>query len=129
MIAVLAQSSSSGNTTELLFWVGVLAVVVIIGGFVMMAVRRRMLSEQTEDRVGVMEELRRAVRDGDMTPEEFEATKRVMAARFRGEPASSRQPTDSGEDVAVSPRPLSEGSTGADQPDPADPDDSADPPR
>jgi|GEM_PF-5267890 len=79
-----------GAVVSTLFWVGLLIIFVVAGGAMVMVYRRRLFREE-EDRIsadrGLMESLREAVRKGEMTPEEFEATKRVMAARFRGYPS------------------------------------------
>lgn len=71
-------------TTQVLIWVGVLIVVVAVGGGVLLAYRRRILDKGTQDQAGLLDSLR-AMRDsGQITPDEFDAARKRMAARVAG---------------------------------------------
>ncbi len=73
-------------TTQVLIWVGVLIVVVAVGGGVLLAYRRRILDKGTQDQGGLLDSLR-AMRDsGHITPDEFDAARKRMAARVAGVP-------------------------------------------
>jgi uncharacterized membrane protein len=83
--AVLAQSAGSSRVSVLL-WVGVLIGVVVLASVVLLLLRRHYLGDNrkgTPDR-GFLDELR-AMRDrGEISPEEFDRTKRSIAGRLRG---------------------------------------------
>ena len=82
----LAQLATSTQTSiDLIKWVGLLIVLVLIGGWAVLHVRRRLFQEDKHEPLGVLEQLRQAVRDGEMTQEELEQAKRAMSAKLRGE--------------------------------------------
>jgi len=95
MIPVLLQSrapNAPGDTSlgPVLLWLGVLVVVTLAGGALLMWYRRRVLSQPAaEDAGSFMDELRRARDAGEMSAVEFEAAKKQMVARIRGNSAAS----------------------------------------
>jgi|SRR6185295_7846088 len=79
----LAATPDSG-TGQAVLWIGILIVVAILGGLIMMAVRRRILSKDSLDdgTTSLMDQLR-AMRDrGQISPEEYEATRRTMREKM-----------------------------------------------
>ncbi|TVQ61362.1 MAG: hypothetical protein EA378_09105 [Phycisphaerales bacterium] len=86
--------ASGGAVVSTLVWAGVLIGVAVIAGLGLLAYRRRVFREETGRDVtgGLLEDLRQAVREGRMTTEEFEAAKRAMAMRLRGEGPSREIP-------------------------------------
>ncbi len=79
---------------EMWVWIGVLIVIAVLGGLLVMRYRRTLfgaeepLSDGTE---GLMRTLR-AMRDrGEISQEEFDATKRRMVEKIRSSPAGGRR--------------------------------------
>lgn len=69
-----------------LLWLGALIVVVVVAGLVILAIRRRTLGgNDGASPASLMEEMRRLRDSGQMTPEEFEATKRKLVERARAQ--------------------------------------------
>jgi len=79
-------ATSTQTSLDLLKWIGLLIVLVVAGGWAVMHIRRRLFEEDKHEPLGVLEHLRQAVRDGEMTQEEFEQAKKAMSAKLRGEP-------------------------------------------
>lgn len=81
MSATLAQSS--GSTAQFIIWVGVLIAASIVGGLIMLAVRRRMLSQDRDELDGsLLDQLRKDLREGKLTQDEYDAIKRRMAQQM-----------------------------------------------
>jgi hypothetical protein len=79
------QSAKSPPLGSVLVWVGVLMTVTLLGGLAVLWYRKQLLSKSTESDAGsMMEEFRRMRDSGEMSIEEFEATKRAMVAKLRG---------------------------------------------
>jgi len=85
-ITVLAQTGgSSGNTGQLLIWIGALVVAVVIGTVVLLMVRRNMVNNRGEESDGfaTMEDMRAMVDRGEMSKEEYEQVREAMIAKVR----------------------------------------------
>lgn len=80
-------ATSTQTSLDLIKWIGLLIVLVLAGGWAVLHIRRRLFTEAKDEPLGVLEHLRQAVRDGEMTQEEFEQAKKAMSAKLRGEPA------------------------------------------
>lgn len=79
--------------TEYLVWVGASIAVVVLATLCILAYRRRILGpSQSEIQTGLLDELREMRNRGDITEEEFNATKRAMAARAAGKPLPPPEP-------------------------------------
>lgn len=77
---LLAQSS--GDTTRVLIWIGVLIAVALAGGAIAMLVRSRLLSPDDDADGGTLLEQLQKMRDrGEISDEEFRATRRTMIER------------------------------------------------
>ncbi|MFG0327138.1 MAG: SHOCT domain-containing protein [Phycisphaerales bacterium JB037] len=92
-----AQASGSGapSWVGVLIWSAVLIVLVTVGGLVLLAIRRRLFGshESTHDAGLVMEELRRMRDRGEISDEEFRATRSAMIERdWGGAPAGDAAP-------------------------------------
>ena len=89
--AGLAQAGPPGAGQDLgsfVVWILVLIVAAIVAGVVLMLVRRRLLSPGPDaGGEGLMDSLRRARDAGEMTPEEYDAARRAIAARVAGRSA------------------------------------------
>lgn len=87
----LAQSSSG----QALLYLGVLIALVLAAGVVVIVLRRRILGAEGESQAeGLMDNLRRMRDQGQLSQEEFEASRRIMARRAAGievPPRSVRQ--------------------------------------
>lgn len=85
-VTLLAQTGgSSGDTGQLLIWIGALIVAVVIGTVVLLMVRRHMVGQRSEDQGGfaTMEEMRAMVGRGEMSKEEYEQVRKAMIAKVR----------------------------------------------
>lgn len=93
-IAPSAKPPAGGDTKAVLLWVFVLIVLVMGLGVAIMIVRRRMFAKDASafGQQTFMEDLRRMRDRGEISPEEFEATKKTMVARLRGSAAPPRPP-------------------------------------
>ncbi len=93
-----AAAPPSGNAGAVFVWVGLLILVTIGGGLAILFVRRRLLAKESaaDTSAGLMQSLR-AMRDrGEISPEEYEATRKAMAGKVLGRtpprPTPPRQP-------------------------------------
>lgn|GEM_PF-2041228 len=86
--AWLAQAGPRGGGQDLgsfVVWILVLIVAAIVAGVALLLVRRRILSSGPDSLgEGLMESLRRARDAGEMTPDEYDAARRAIAARVAG---------------------------------------------
>jgi hypothetical protein len=71
-------------STMVLIWAGVLIVVVAVGGGLLIAYRRRVFAKDTPDKSGFLESLRAMRNRGEISSEEYDATRKRMAARVAG---------------------------------------------
>ncbi|MFZ4573397.1 MAG: SHOCT domain-containing protein [Phycisphaerales bacterium] len=70
---------------ETLLFIGIMLVLTILGGLGLLWYRRRVLGGARDGQQGsLMDEFRRMRDSGEISQEEFEATKRVMVARLSG---------------------------------------------
>jgi Zn-dependent protease with chaperone function len=85
-LAQAGQNSSqrSGDASAVVAWIAVLIGVVLAGGLVMMWLRRRifMADASAHQAGGLMESLRKMRESGQMSQEEYDATRKAMAARL-----------------------------------------------
>ncbi len=79
--------ASGGAVVSTLVWAGVLIGLAVLAGIGLLAYRRRVFRDESPSDAtgGLLDDLRQAVREGRMTPEEFDAAKHAMAMRLRGE--------------------------------------------
>jgi hypothetical protein len=84
------KAGSSGDTTRVLLWVGVLIGLTMIGGLLVMWVRRRILTNDTAGNDGLMESLRKLRDSGAISPQEYDATRKAMARRVAGDLANPK---------------------------------------
>jgi hypothetical protein len=76
---------SASREAQVLLWIGVLVLVVVFGGLSAMYIRRRLLDkDQGTAGSGFLDELRAMQRRGEISPEEYEATRKAMSAKIRG---------------------------------------------
>lgn len=69
-----------------LLWIGVLVVLTVAAGLGLMWYRRKVLDRSSEGtQATLMEEFRRMRDSGEITAEEFDATKKAMVARLSGQ--------------------------------------------
>ncbi len=86
----LAQSPS---LVPFLAWLGVAIAILAVAGVVLLLYRRKVLAKDAgrDEQAGLMDNLR-AMRDrGELSPDEYDAAKRAMVARFSG-PTSGASP-------------------------------------
>lgn len=84
-VLLALQSAKSPPLGSVLIWVGVLMTLTLIGGLAVLWYRKQVLSKPQESDPGTLMEQFRRMRDtGEMSAEEFEATKRAMIAKLRG---------------------------------------------
>ena len=83
------QAGTAAGLTRILIPVAALIVLAVLGGLGVLAVRRRMLAKDTAaDQGGLLDDLR-AMRDrGQITPEEFDAARKSIAAKMTGRAAA-----------------------------------------
>jgi hypothetical protein len=115
---------------ELLIWLAVLIVLVMAGGIGLMIYRRRVLAGRTKietDR-SLLDELRSALRRGEMTEDEYKVARAAVVDRLAGrtrtrtdsdQPTLIAHPDGSVSHIAPNGRDL----TGQPLPQPSDPDD------
>lgn len=81
---ILAQQQQP--LIPLLVWLGILIVVAVVGGALLMVYRRRLFAPDSSSQAGLLDDLR-AMRDqGQISPEEYDAARKRMAARVAGVP-------------------------------------------
>lgn len=77
---------AAGSLPEFFLWLGAAIGLVVVAGIGLMWYRSRAFGDAgpAADQAGLLESLR-AMRDrGEMTPEEYDAARRSLAARFSG---------------------------------------------
>lgn len=78
-----AGARPSGATGSVVVWVIVLIAVVMAGGLILVWLRRKIFAaDQTDHAGGLMESLRSMRDSGQMSQEEYDATRKAMAARM-----------------------------------------------
>ena len=92
--SLMAQASPGGLTPEwtpaqslrLLILIGILIVAVVALGLVVMVVRRRVLASENEmaGARSLMDQVREMHRRGEMSDAEYEATRKMLAAKLAG---------------------------------------------
>ena len=87
---LLAQQVKLG---PVLLLIGAVLVVVVLGGVLLMAVRRRVLEQpgsEAAQQGRLLDDLRDALKRGEITQSEFDTAKATMAARLAGKPPPPR---------------------------------------
>lgn len=81
-----SPSAPASSTSSGLLAVGLLIAIAMIGGLAIMAVRKKMLTKDADDSGlgSLMDDLRRSLRAGSITQQEFDAAKRAMVAKLTG---------------------------------------------
>jgi len=105
---VLAQSRQA--PVEIWIWIGVLLVVTLVAGGVILAMRRRLLGAKDADELSgsMLDDLRSMRSRGEISEEEYDYTRKTIAARAAGReppprPDSLRSPP--APDGAIAARP------------------------
>ncbi len=95
MFTLGQQLQPKGDILPVVLWLGILIVITVVAGLVVLALRKRILGRPTEgsDEGSLMDALRGMRDRGEMTSEEFEATRRAMIGRLRGDRASPGPPS------------------------------------
>lgn len=88
------QAGTAAGLTRILIPVAGLIVVAVLGGLGVMAVRRRMLAKDTAaaDQGGLLDDLRKMRDRGQITPDEFDAARKSIAAKLAGRPVATARP-------------------------------------
>lgn len=84
--ALVAQTSASRG--EIFLWVGILLGAALLGSVIILFVRSRLMARGDADAPhgSLMDQLREMRDRGDMSPEEFEATRRRIIEKTTGKP-------------------------------------------
>lgn len=89
---VMTSLAQGGDPTRVLVWIGVLIVAVVVLFGALMLVKRKLfgrVKDEAADR-GLLDDLR-AMRDrGEISKEEYDATRKAMAARLTGKPVAAK---------------------------------------
>jgi hypothetical protein len=92
----LAQGRAGAPTGDVLLWVGVLIAMIMGATIAILIMRKRLLAEDTQaDSGSFMDELREARNRGEITPEEFDATRARLIEKMKGtgpDPAAALRP-------------------------------------
>lgn len=93
------ESGSPASVKRMLIPIGGLIVLALIGGVAVLLARRRMLAKDAAvaDQGGLLDDLRKMRDTGQISPEEFDAARKSIAAKLKGEarPAAVRPPSRS----------------------------------
>lgn len=84
MWTVLAQSAQTKTTQgEVVLWVAILIVTALLGGLLIMWVRRKTLANNSPaESASLMDQLRGMLARGEITQEEFDATRKAMVKKM-----------------------------------------------
>lgn len=76
---------ANSPVTSVLFWAGVLIVLVLAGAIGIFAMRRSVLGGRggVPDNAGMMEQMRRMVKKGEMTQDEYDRARRAIVERAK----------------------------------------------
>lgn len=98
-IAPTGESGTPASVKRMLIPIGGLIVLALIGGVAVLLARRSMLAKDaaTADQGGLLDDLRKMRDTGQISPEEFDAARKSIAAKLKGEaqPAAVRPPARS----------------------------------
>lgn len=80
----LAQSAIGGSviSVQVLIWVGALIVAVLILGIIILLIRRKLFTKDTDTAAGMLADLRRMHKAGELTTAEYDAARKALTARF-----------------------------------------------
>lgn len=86
MMWTIAQQVSKQDLNRFLVTIAVLIGVVLVAGLVLLMVRKRFLSGRDEDVMAgsIFDDLRRMLKDGDISEVEYEYLRRCIAAKAAG---------------------------------------------
>jgi hypothetical protein len=81
---MLAQSTtgSSAVSIDVLIWVGALIVAVLILGIVILLVRKKLFTKDADSPTGLLNDLRRMHKSGELTTEEYDAARKALTTRI-----------------------------------------------
>lgn len=85
----------SSTSVDVLLWVGALIVAVLILGIVILIIRKRLFTRDSDAAAGLLNDLRRMHKTGELTTEEYDAARKALTSRV-----ASRMPAP-----ATPPRP------------------------
>ena len=88
------DAARSTSPTSGFIAVGLLIGLVVLLGLAILAMRKHLLSQDASDRghAGFMDELRRSLRDGRISQEEYDAARKAMVARLTGQATPEKSP-------------------------------------
>lgn len=79
--------------TRILIPVGGLIILTVLGGIAITVTRRRMFTKSAAaEQSGILDDLRRMRDRGEITPEEFDAARKSIAARLAGRDRAAAAP-------------------------------------
>ncbi|MFG0283387.1 MAG: hypothetical protein ACF8R7_03105 [Phycisphaerales bacterium JB039] len=84
MWVTLGQTGGSAALPRLLVSLGLMIAAVVVLGVILVALRRRLLAPQRDQPAGMFEDLRRMLKEGRITQEEYDAVRRRVASRIAG---------------------------------------------
>ncbi len=106
------RPAAAGTSTnvDVLIWVGALIAAVLVLGMVILLLRKRLFIKDGDDAGGMLSDLRRMHKSGELTTEEYDAARRALTFRVAGRadapravpppgqrPSSAAQATPAGE--------------------------------
>lgn len=80
---------AKAGAADIIMWVAILAALMIAGGMVIMLLRRRLFTQETGGDETLMQSLRRMRDTGEMSQEEFEATRKSLIAKVKAKPRAN----------------------------------------
>ncbi|MBX3376847.1 MAG: SHOCT domain-containing protein [Phycisphaeraceae bacterium] len=112
--------AKKGDLGEYLFWVGAAIGCIVLATLVILWYRRKVLGPQgLDENVSLLDELRAMKARGEISEEEYDATRHAMASRAAGKPRTPAGPRGVGADRVAPP---GFDLTGAPLPEPEKPD-------
>ena len=93
-VAAIGQSAGSAALPRLLLSLGLMIAALVVLGIVLVALRRRLLTPQRDQPTGMFEDLRRMLREGRITQEEYDAVRRRVASRIAGRSDPDEAPAE-----------------------------------
>lgn len=101
-------STGAASSVDVLIWVGALILAVLLLGIVILLLRKRLFAREADDASGMLSELRRLHKSGELSTQEYDAARKALTVRVAGR-ASAPQPGKPERTHSDTPRPAPDG--------------------
>lgn len=84
-------NTGAASSVDVIIWVGALILAVLLLGIVILLLRKRLFARDADDASGMLSELRRMHKSGELSTQEYDAARKALTVRVAGR-TSAPQP-------------------------------------